>query len=118
MAFQLQVCLEARKKPQFCLIDRMERLDRKRAPRLSDYGLYNKGTAAAAANYILFHALVLFWIFQVRIVLEGVDKNNNLIGSVYYPDGDSAKDLSLDLVKNVSTFVHALQFGIRLSSFC
>jgi staphylococcal nuclease domain-containing protein 1 len=46
----------------------------------------------------------------VRIVLEGVDKNNNLIGSVYYPDGDSAKDLSLDLVKNVSTFIYAFQF--------
>jgi hypothetical protein len=53
----------------------------------------------------------------VRIVLEGVDKNNNLIGSVYYPDGDSANDLALDLVKNVSTFIHALLFGIRLSLF-
>ncbi|KAJ4756132.1 Nuclease domain-containing protein 1 [Rhynchospora pubera] len=37
---------------------------------------------------------------DVRIVLEGVDKNNNLIGSVYYPDGDAAKDLALDLIKN------------------
>ncbi|KAF6144490.1 hypothetical protein GIB67_009589 [Kingdonia uniflora] len=37
---------------------------------------------------------------QVRIVLEGVDKFSNLIGSVYYPDGDSAKDLALDLVEN------------------
>lgn len=35
-------------------------------------------------------------------MLEGVDKNNNLIGSVYYPDGDSATDLALELVKNVS----------------
>lgn len=37
---------------------------------------------------------------EVRIVLEGVDKFSNLIGSVYYPDGDSAKDLALDLVDN------------------
>lgn len=34
-------------------------------------------------------------------MLEGVDKFNNLIGSVYYPDGDSATDLSLELVQNV-----------------
>ena len=39
--------------------------------------------------------------FQVRIVLEGVDKFNNLIGSVYYPDGDTAKDLAVELVENV-----------------
>ncbi|XP_077226647.1 ribonuclease TUDOR 1-like [Tasmannia lanceolata] len=37
---------------------------------------------------------------EVRIVLEGVDKFSNLIGSVYYPEGDSAKDLALDLVEN------------------
>ncbi|CAK9172613.1 unnamed protein product [Ilex paraguariensis] len=37
---------------------------------------------------------------DVRIVLEGVDKFSNLIGSVYYPDGESAKDLALELVKN------------------
>uniref|UniRef100_A0A1D1XXB6 Ribonuclease n=1 Tax=Anthurium amnicola TaxID=1678845 RepID=A0A1D1XXB6_9ARAE len=37
---------------------------------------------------------------DIRIVLEGVDKFSNLIGSVYYPDGDSAKDLSLELVEN------------------
>ncbi|KAE9608620.1 putative micrococcal nuclease [Lupinus albus] len=37
---------------------------------------------------------------DVRIVLEGVDKFNNLIGSVYYPDGESAKDLALELVEN------------------
>lgn len=41
---------------------------------------------------------------QVRIVLEGVDKFSNLIGSVYYPEGDSAKDLALELVENVSFF--------------
>lgn len=40
---------------------------------------------------------------QVRIVLEGVDKFSNLIGSVYYPDGESAKDLALELVENVCT---------------
>ncbi|GMN62202.1 hypothetical protein TIFTF001_031286 [Ficus carica] len=37
---------------------------------------------------------------DVRIVLEGVDKYSNLIGSVYYPDGDKAKDLALELVEN------------------
>ncbi|KAL3512036.1 hypothetical protein ACH5RR_024753 [Cinchona calisaya] len=37
---------------------------------------------------------------DVRIVLEGVDKFSNLIGSVYYQDGDSAKDLALELVEN------------------
>jgi staphylococcal nuclease domain-containing protein 1 len=37
---------------------------------------------------------------EVRIVLEGVDKFSNLIGSVYYSDGDSAKDLALELVEN------------------
>ena len=39
---------------------------------------------------------------QVRIVLEGVDKFSNLIGSVYYSDGETAKDLALELVENVS----------------
>uniref|UniRef100_A0A3Q7FU74 Ribonuclease n=1 Tax=Solanum lycopersicum TaxID=4081 RepID=A0A3Q7FU74_SOLLC len=38
---------------------------------------------------------------DVRIVLEGVDKYSNLIGSVYYPDGESAKDLGLELIENV-----------------
>uniref|UniRef100_A0A1D1XRH2 Ribonuclease n=1 Tax=Anthurium amnicola TaxID=1678845 RepID=A0A1D1XRH2_9ARAE len=37
---------------------------------------------------------------DVRIVLEGVDKFSNLIGSVYYPDGDTARDLALELVEN------------------
>lgn len=37
---------------------------------------------------------------DVRIVLEGVDKFSNLIGSVYYPDGDVAKDLALELVEH------------------
>ncbi|KAJ0051795.1 hypothetical protein Pint_01311 [Pistacia integerrima] len=37
---------------------------------------------------------------EVRIVLEGVDKFSNLIGSVYYPDGETAKDLALELVEN------------------
>ncbi|KAK6928617.1 Tudor domain [Dillenia turbinata] len=37
---------------------------------------------------------------DVRIVLEGVDKFSNLIGSVFYPDGDSARDLALELVEN------------------
>ncbi|CAA7035138.1 unnamed protein product [Microthlaspi erraticum] len=37
---------------------------------------------------------------DVRIVLEGVDKFNNLIGSVYYSDGEIVKDLGLELVEN------------------
>ncbi|OMO94776.1 hypothetical protein CCACVL1_05833 [Corchorus capsularis] len=37
---------------------------------------------------------------DVRIVLEGVDKFSNLIGSVFYPDGETAKDLALELVEN------------------
>lgn len=40
-------------------------------------------------------------ILQVRIVLEGVDKFNNLIGSVHYSDGETVKDLGLELVENV-----------------
>ncbi|XP_076911502.1 ribonuclease TUDOR 2-like [Bidens hawaiensis] len=37
---------------------------------------------------------------DVRIVLEGVDKFSNLIGSVYYADGDSPKDLAMELIEN------------------
>ncbi|GFZ07903.1 TUDOR-SN protein 1 [Actinidia rufa] len=37
---------------------------------------------------------------EVRVVLEGVDKFSNLIGSIYYPDGESAKNLALELVEN------------------
>lgn len=37
---------------------------------------------------------------DVWIILEGVDKFNNLIGSVCYPDGESVKDLALELVEN------------------
>ncbi|KAB2000257.1 hypothetical protein ES319_D12G219700v1 [Gossypium barbadense] len=37
---------------------------------------------------------------DVRIVLEGVDKFSNLIGSVYYPEGETAKDLALELMEN------------------
>ncbi|KAL4584654.1 hypothetical protein LXL04_009260 [Taraxacum kok-saghyz] len=37
---------------------------------------------------------------DVRIVLEGVDKFSNLIGSVYYSDGESAKDLAMELIEH------------------
>ncbi|KAL6493779.1 Translin-1 [Orobanche gracilis] len=37
---------------------------------------------------------------DIRIVLEGADKFKTLTGSVYYPDGESAKDLALELVEN------------------
>lgn len=49
---------------------------------------------------------------QVRIVLEGVDKFNNLIGSVYYSEGDTVKDLGLELVENVRAYIRWL-FGFR-----
>ncbi|PWA56689.1 nuclease [Artemisia annua] len=38
---------------------------------------------------------------KVCIVLEGVDKYSNLIGSVYYSDGETAKDLAMELIENV-----------------
>lgn len=37
---------------------------------------------------------------DVRIVLEGTDNKNNLVGSLYYPDGETAKDLAFELVEN------------------
>ncbi|WVZ75211.1 hypothetical protein U9M48_023292 [Paspalum notatum var. saurae] len=37
---------------------------------------------------------------DVRIVVEGTDSFSNIIGSVYYPDGETAKDLALELVVN------------------
>lgn len=45
------------------------------------------------------------YLVQVRIVLEGVDKFSNLTGSVFYQDGESLKDLALELVENVSQFI-------------
>ncbi|KAL6562823.1 Translin-1 [Orobanche hederae] len=37
---------------------------------------------------------------DIRIVLEGADKFKTLTGSIYYPDGESAKDLAMELVEN------------------
>ncbi|TVU29909.1 hypothetical protein EJB05_21500 [Eragrostis curvula] len=37
---------------------------------------------------------------DVRIVVEGTDSYSNIIASVYYPDGETAKDLALELVEN------------------
>eukprot|EP00252_Welwitschia_mirabilis_P024927 TRINITY_DN7610_c0_g1_i1.p1 TRINITY_DN7610_c0_g1~~TRINITY_DN7610_c0_g1_i1.p1 ORF type:complete len:993 (+),score=268.32 TRINITY_DN7610_c0_g1_i1:311-3289(+) len=37
---------------------------------------------------------------EIRIVLEGCDKYGNLVGSVFYPDGNTAKDLALELVEH------------------
>jgi hypothetical protein len=55
---------------------------------------------------------------QVRIVLEGADKFNNLIGSVHYPEGDSAVDLSYELVKQVTrTSVNMNRLPLFLISF-
>lgn len=34
-------------------------------------------------------------------MVEGTDSFGNIIGSVYYPDGETAKDLALELVENV-----------------
>lgn len=60
-------------------------------------------------NFISYVGSDLCWILQVQIILEGVDKFSNLIGSVYYPDGDSAKDLPLELVENVCSVSVKLQ---------
>jgi hypothetical protein len=38
---------------------------------------------------------------DVRIVLDGVDKYNNLFGSVFYSEDDVAQDLALQLVSQV-----------------
>ncbi|KAF9671798.1 hypothetical protein SADUNF_Sadunf12G0086100 [Salix dunnii] len=51
---------------------------------------------------------------DVRIVLEGVDKFSNLIGSVYYPDGESPKDLALELVENMYGYPESLSLPPRL----
>lgn len=68
----------------------------------------NRDVSRFMINFIffassLFQFLNILLDIQVRIVLEGVDKFSNLIGSVYYPDGDSAKDLALELVEHVRT---------------
>ena len=55
---------------------------------------------------------------QVRVVLEGADKFNNLIGSVHYPEGDSAVDLSYELVKQVTrTLENVNKLPLFLISF-
>jgi hypothetical protein len=41
-------------------------------------------------------------------VVEGTDSFSNIIASVYYPDGETAKDLALELVENVLTNIPAL----------
>ena len=51
-------------------------------------------------------------MIQVRIVLEGADKFSNLIGSLYYPHGDSPVDLSLELLKNVRVFLDVGEFVV------
>ena len=48
----------------------------------------------------------------MRIVLEGADKFSNLIGSLYYPHGDSPVDLSLELLKNVRVFLDVGEFVV------
>uniref|UniRef100_A0A0D9W4H2 Ribonuclease n=1 Tax=Leersia perrieri TaxID=77586 RepID=A0A0D9W4H2_9ORYZ len=47
----------------------------------------------------------------VRIVLEGTDNFNNIFGSVYYSDGDVAKDLALELVQNICNIVSPCPLG-------
>ncbi|MBA0614754.1 hypothetical protein Godav_015001, partial [Gossypium davidsonii] len=42
---------------------------------------------------------------DVYIVLKGIDKFSNLIGSVYYPEGETVKDLALEFVENVSSWI-------------
>ena len=37
----------------------------------------------------------------MRIILEGTDSFDNMFASVYYSDGNTAKDLALELAENV-----------------
>jgi staphylococcal nuclease domain-containing protein 1 len=37
----------------------------------------------------------------VHVILEGTDSFDNMFASVYYSDGNTAKDLALELVQNV-----------------
>ncbi|XP_022684225.1 ribonuclease TUDOR 2-like [Setaria italica] len=37
---------------------------------------------------------------EVRVILEGTDSFDNMFASVYYSDGNTAKDLALELVEN------------------
>ncbi|TYI74813.1 hypothetical protein E1A91_D07G230500v1 [Gossypium mustelinum] len=50
---------------------------------------------------------------DVRIVLEGVDKFSNLIGSVYYHKCETGKDLVLELVENI---VNTPRGGVQSSN--
>ena len=44
-------------------------------------------------------------------MVEGTDSFSNIIGSVYYPDGETAKDLALELVENVWPIsIHIVSF--------
>ncbi|OMO52308.1 hypothetical protein COLO4_37280 [Corchorus olitorius] len=77
-----------------------------RAPLTSAQRLSASSAAAAATGADPFAAEAKYFTEvrclnrDVRIVLEGVDKFSNLIGSVFYPDGETAKDLALELVEN------------------
>lgn len=43
-------------------------------------------------------------------MVEGTDSFSNIIGSVYYSDGDTLKDLALELVENVRSIIYPLSF--------
>lgn len=54
--------------------------------------------------------LMFCFILQVQIVLEGADEYSNLIGSVYYQEGEQDKDLAGLLVETVCYIYHNLCF--------
>lgn len=43
---------------------------------------------------------------EVRVLLEGIDKHNNLLGSLVYPDADTVVDLGNELVSRGLAKVH------------
>lgn len=53
---------------------------------------------------------------QVKVVLEGVDKFNNLIGTLHYAKGDVAVNLALELVQQV--WMASNDLNLRTTAFC
>ncbi|MCD7458152.1 hypothetical protein HAX54_037417 [Datura stramonium] len=53
---------------------------------------------------------------DVRIVLEGVDKYSHLIGSVYYPDGESAKGPGIGAIEMCTLCLFMLGFSKKLET--
>ena len=47
-------------------------------------------------------------------MVEGTDSFSNIIGSVYYPDGETAKDLAIELVENVWLIIYPYNFLLSM----